>query len=1165
MLPGFSSNLVSERFLEDQLSASSPDPAAAHPLGGDGGRSSPQSAWWELRRWWRSHKQRFGPASALRALHASAASLLGCLGYRPIPGVAVGEAAVAGQFIPPVALLTCPWHEGLDARWREAVRSAAACGVGWCFAFNGRDLRLIDARRTHARRFLQFDLSLALHDERSAAALEIVAHAAALVPGPDGRSRLDALVERSAREALVVCRNLRAGVLDALAHLLEGVLGARPAARGRAHGGTPIQTELRLLHAQALTSIYRILFLLFAEGHRLVPTWHPVYRESYTLDALCTHMAESGKHAAVWESLQAIWRLAHAGCHADDLRVTPFNGRLFAPAGTPALNNCRMEEGPAARALVALMTTRTARGRVRVDYRDLGVEQLGGIYETVLDFEPEVDARGRTAVRLRPGRRERKAMGTFYTPRALTDFLVRRTLHPLVDGADPAAILRLRVLDPAMGSGAFLVSACRYLAHAYEAALIRTGQCAAAELGDRERAAFRRTIAQRCLFGVDLNPDAVELARLSLWLTTLAADRPLTFLDHRLVCGDSLIGASPEDVTRQPPPGPRSRHAAPAVLPLFDHLELEHHARAVVPIRLRLADEPDDDVAVVREKDRLLAGLRDARGPWARWVALADLWCGCWFWRGDLPRPDRAAFLELAARIGGSGRRGPSMLERLGSHAERLAAARRFCHWPLQFPEVFYEVDGSKRPDAGFDAILGNPPWKMVRAAEAGRAPGEDRDEIRNLVRFVRSAGVYHAHRRGQPNQYQLFVERAVQLLRPGGRLGMVLPWGLAADAGSAPLRDLLFRRAATDTMVAFENAAGIFPIHRSVRFLVLTATAKTSGTARLACRLGERDPDWLDEVPDEGTRDSPPALAAGQSSAASFGEPRHSASRGARRTGARGEWLELSTALLERLSGPDLSVPFLRTRRDLELVDRLAGFVPLADPAGWGARFGRELNAADDREYFVTRNLKREPQGPDREHARLPVLDGRHIEPFRVSIAASELAIGAADAEHLVDPARTFLRPRLAYRDVASPTNQLTLIAARVPSGVLTTHTVFCLKTPLGRDEQDCLCGLLNSYVANYLVRQRVGTHVTVAIVERLPVPRPDRDSGAFRALAHLARRLSARAVGSMLFRQEDYVRLQAVAARLYGLTRDEYAHVLATFPLVPREARERALAAFA
>src|SRR5262249_1881362 len=174
-----------------------------------------------------------------------------------------------------------------------------------------------------------------------------------------------------------------------------------------------------------------------------------------------------------------------------------------------------------------------------IAYRDLGVAQLGAVYETLLDYAPVVH-NGR--VDLRSGSGLRKATGTFYTPQPIAEYLVRAALGPLVRDRSADDILQLRIVDPAMGSGAFLVAACRYLAAAYEAALGRDGRLHAADIDEPERAAIRRTIPERGLSGVAPNPMAVQLARLSLWLATLAAERPLSFLDHRLQTGDSLLG-----------------------------------------------------------------------------------------------------------------------------------------------------------------------------------------------------------------------------------------------------------------------------------------------------------------------------------------------------------------------------------------------------------------------------------------------------------------------------------------------------------------------------------------------------------------------------------------------------------------------------------------------
>ena len=387
---------------------------------------------------------------------------------------------------------------------------------------------------------------------------------------------------------------------------------------------------------QALTIVYRMLFLLFAEARALVPLWHPIYRESYSLEGL-RDAAEQSPHApGLWDALRAIARLAHAGCRAGDLQVTPFNGRLFAPARTPLAERRDLDDDAARRAIVAL-STRPApdrAGRERIAYRDLGVEQLGAVYETLLDYEPRVE---RGSVSLQPGSGVRKATGTFYTPQPIADYLVRRTLGPLVRDATPEQILQLRIVDPAMGSGAFLVAACRYLANAYETALVRAGGCHATDIGDAERVAIRRTIAERCLYGVDLNPMAVQLARLSLWLATLAADRPLSFLDHRLQVGDSLLGTWLAHLRH--PPAARRRQPSDGTLPLFGDEAVSHALREALPMRFSLETTPNDTVEQVRAKERAFADLTGRHAALSRWKRIAHLWCAAWFADGVDPAP----------------------------------------------------------------------------------------------------------------------------------------------------------------------------------------------------------------------------------------------------------------------------------------------------------------------------------------------------------------------------------------------------------------------------------------------------------------------------------------------------------------------------------------------
>ena len=267
--------------------------------------------------------------------------------------------------------------------------------------------------------------------------------------------------------------------------LVQLVTAFRAATSGRHADGDVLD--------ESLIVIYRVLFLLFAEARGLVPSWHPVYRDGYTIEALRRQLRDPATPGGLWEALQAISRLAQRGCRAGTLRVPPFNGRLFSPANAPLADSTPLDDRVVSRALGALTTRKGPRGPEPISYADLGVEQLGAVYEHLLDYDLAGGAAAPAAL-VATGRR--KATGSFYTPRSLTEFLVRRTLAPIVHDAASERILALRVLDPAMGSGAFLVAACRYLATAYEQALVREGVLAAADVVEDDRARFRRAIAQ---------------------------------------------------------------------------------------------------------------------------------------------------------------------------------------------------------------------------------------------------------------------------------------------------------------------------------------------------------------------------------------------------------------------------------------------------------------------------------------------------------------------------------------------------------------------------------------------------------------------------------------------------------------------------------------------
>ena len=1082
MIAGFSGHLLPEDYLEPLLDAADVRRDAAI-----------------LQRAlavWGAAASTLGPASSLRAVTDRATlPLAHLLGLQPdTPVLFTDEASFleARAGAERVLLVTTAWGQPARTVARTALLHARHGRIDWVLIVNGLTVRLTRASQVHARRFVELDLGAGADDVRTAAAVYCLASAHGLAaPDAEGRG-LRWLLADADRHAAAVSRSLRHGVLDASACVLQALL-ARERTRTVADA-----------FDQSLTVVFRLLFLFFAEARALVPLWHPIYRESYSMEAL--RDAALGRDAVgLWDSLRAAARLAHGGCRAGGLEVTAFNGRLFSPARAPLAERRGLDDAAARRAIIAVSTRPSpdGAGRDRISYRDLGVEQLGAVYETLLDYTPHVvPGRGRRppVVTLQTGSDARKSSGSFYTPQPLVDYLVRDTLRPLVHEATPDAILERRVLDPSMGSGAFLVGACRYLARAYEDALVQHGRCHPSDLGPSDRASIRRLVAERCLFGVDLNPTAVQLARLSLWLTTLAADRPLTFLDHHLRVGDSLCGTWLSRL-RTPPVRTRAR----AALPLFDDDPGAEAIRLAVPVRFSLTTSPNDTASQVRAKEKALAALSADGTPLARWTAVAHLWCSAWLASPAIPH---TAFADLADRlVTGAGALRAGTATPLLDRAHATAAARALFHWELEFPEVFFNADGHRLPDGGFDAVIGNPPWDMVRA-DGPTDRADARAHATTLMRFVRESGTFDARTDGQVNRYQLFVDRALAITKPGGRIGLVLPSGALADAGSAPLRQALFSRARVERIVGFDNTAGTFPIHRSVRFVLMSGTSGER-TQEVACRFGVRDPSELDGA------------------VSVHGAP-------------RADWfpVRIRPELLARVSGDDLSIPDVRTPMDLAVLERAASlFAPLGSSDGWHAQFGRELNATEDRP------LLRDTPG------EVPVFEGKAIEPFTPCPSKVRWWMHGRDATARLGA--RWQRSRLAYRDVASATNRVTLIAALLPPRSASTHTLFCLKTPLSVRHQHLLCALLNSLVVNFLVRQRVSTHVTTTIVERLPIPREDQLGPDANVLAADAAALAS------TWDHARFARLNACVAHAYGLSSDECAHVLSTFPLVDEAVR--------
>lgn len=280
-----------------------------------------------------------------------------------------GSTAAAG-------VVATAWGRAPGEQWRTAVHLGIDRGVRWCFCVNGLTLRVVDTRRSYSRRFIEFDLGATVASVVSFSIFWQLLCTAAFTK--QAVPQLDQAVEASEAHRSAVRASLQSGVQRALASLMDAFAGGaqrrRPAAQA--------------VLDDALVVIYRVLFLLFAEARGLVPTWHTLYRRGYTIESLREAIEGPCRPDGLWQSLQAIARLAHRGCQAGSLRVTPFNGRLFAPAHAPLAEAAALDDGRVRDAMLALTTRVEAGTRRRISFAELGVEQLGGVYERVLDFDP---------------------------------------------------------------------------------------------------------------------------------------------------------------------------------------------------------------------------------------------------------------------------------------------------------------------------------------------------------------------------------------------------------------------------------------------------------------------------------------------------------------------------------------------------------------------------------------------------------------------------------------------------------------------------------------------------------------------------------------------------------------------------------------------------------
>jgi hypothetical protein len=928
----------------------------------------------------------------------------------------------------------------------------------------------------------------------------------------------------------------------------------------------------------------------------------------------------------IWDDLRSIFVAVRDG--HKEWGIPPYDGGLFEDGGETAegriLATVRLPNAVLGPALYDLAIDRDLEGSGKVDFGDLGVRHLGTIYEGLLSYEvavadvdltvdsseegePWVAAGAGDTIEVRAGqpylqspKGGRKLTGSYYTPAFVVDRLVRGAMLPtmqrhldslrsLSEDEAAAGLFDFRICDPAMGSGHFLVSALDLATEAMAAFLAEKRMMPVVAELDRARAQItaigraygaeglgervsdidllRRLVMKRCIYGVDLNPMAVELARLGLWLHAFVPGLPLSFLGHSLREGNSLVGVAGPEIYAFVEGGAM---LFGSVLTSALSVALEN-ARAIGTISdLELSDVEESK----SRQQRLEAETQGLR-------QLLDLYvASC---KPGMPaREDIVLHPDAERLING-------LLPKEWGSAVRTASdfshEQRALHWQLAFPEVFV------RDRPGFDVILANPPWEEVTVEQLGfytrylpgiKSEASQTEQERRIYayterhpevqeRYVAESAtadelriVLRHHFRltssGDPDLYKAFAERFLDLCRRGGALGVVLPRSAFAADGTAPFRAVLFGSSQQVSLDFLLNKGHwVFDMEQRYTVALLVAEIGVGGPATVISTAGPIDNRLAFAGLDE-------------------------------------ERVDWTVAELRALSG-GIEVPLIPGRAAADLFHRMCAAAPPFRSGDGGFRVipWTELHMTNDRKSGL---LKESGEG-------WPVYSGDSFDIYNPSLGPHKFVLSEKEGiEHLHRKRQNsrlwksnFLptvlrdpktlpqyRARILFRDVSRSTDSRTVRACIVPPRVFATNKAPSLLFPKGdQSDEAYVLGVMCSVPFDWTARRRVETNLNFFILEALPLPRPDRDDRRRLRIIELAAQLACRddrfaefagAVGVESGQPDDQTRLEmmaeidALVARLYGLNREDMELIFDDFSVtdagVSRARRELILSHF-
>lgn len=1061
----------------------------------------------------------------------------------------------------------------------------------WGFVSNGYALRMLRDNAALTRQsYVEFDLQAIWDEERYAdfALLWLLCHPSRVEAPKPADCWLEKWSRTAHDEGAPALNKLRDGVQRAIEALGSGFL---------AHPGNGVLHEkLRTgtlakedYYRQLLRLAYRLIFLLVAEARGLLLSPQADeraserFRQYYSTERL-RRLAERRRgtaHGDLWYGLRLVMRALGSESGCPSLALPALGGFLWSEKGLADLEPCELTNRALLEAMRALLFREEDRMLRPVDWKHLGAEELGGIYESLLELHPELNREAGTLVLEVAAGNERKTTGSYYTPASLVACLLESALDPVLDdaakSADPVnALLALKVCDPACGSGHFLIAAANKIAKRLAAARTPGEEPAPPAV----RSALRDVIGH-CLYGVDVNPMAVELCKVNLWLEALEPGRPLSFLDHRIVCGNALIGTTPRLIAEGIPDDafdpiegddPKTAQAykrqnknerTQQATTLFAEVEtgiavsdgeLEEGFAALDAI-------DDSSIEGVRRKEEAFRKALSS-DAYLRSRFIADTWCSAFVWPKSpgAPEPVTEGFFVRLREEGHS----PNSATR--SEVQRLASEYAFLHWHVAFPEVFRLPRPSEKPtdtfngwSGGFDVLLGNPPWERVELQEeeffALRAPdianAKNAAARRKLIlalpasdpalaaeyaravraaeagsRFLRVSGRFPLGGVGKINTYAVFADLSRQLIGPSGMAGLILPNGLVAGFTYREFLRHLLRTQTLASFFGFENEDRIFPaVHNETKFGILTMTGGKRTTEQPWLTAHVRQPS---EVHDPARRYS------------------------------------LTASEIEAINPNTLNLPTFRWAADAQVTATIHAAAPVLirrredgrveNP--WGVRFKQLFNMATDSGLFIdhdeiaTRITARSGSAAILDDGSIlyPLYEGKMLWHFDHRYGTydgqTEKQANKGVLPHVTDATHDHpayrVQPR--YWVAADKTREAlgeaadqewffawrdTGISERTMIGAIIPHTAAGDKAPLltitgDAREMAALCAILSSLVVDFDARQRA-TLMKLFVVEQLAVLTPHQLATPVMWLGASARDWLAERVHELSYTSDD------------------------------------------